>query len=222
MINTLIIEDHSVVRMGVKMIVSDLLPEAVFQEADSFPEGMKIIENDPIDLIILDIVIPGGLGSKMISSIREFAPNSIILIFSGLEESKHALRYIEAGANGFLPKQSSQQEFRKALNMILKKEKYISIPLQQHLINHLSERKPLETITSWRGLSKRETEIAKFLIEGRWTKEIAQLLNLKESTISTFKRRIFQKTGVANSIELAQIYENDHGYSLPYTSERPS
>ena len=209
MLNALIVDDHSVVRMGMKMFLEEVKPDVVVYEANSFQEALSVAEANPLDLVVLDIVIPGGEDTQMISLIRRIHPAVRILVFSTLEEERYALRYIQAGADGFLSKLSKPDQCREAIRAVLKNERYVSALVHQQALTHISERRPVSQLSSWKGLSKREIEITKLLVEGMWTKEIAQSLNLKESTISTFKRRIFEKAGVSNSMELAKKYQEN-------------
>lgn len=206
----LIIEDHAVVRIGMKFVLEELIPNILVLEADSFPDGISVIREHQIDIIILDVSIPGGEQTRMVSLIKNLLPDCKILIFSALDEEKYALRYLQAGANGYLSKRSPRKDYITAIDAIIRGEKYVSYTIQQNMLTHISNRRPKAAISTWKGLSNRETEITKLLVQGMWNKQIANTLNLKESTVSTFKRKIFDKIGVSNTLELARkIEEND-------------
>jgi DNA-binding NarL/FixJ family response regulator len=205
----LIIDDHFVVRIGTQFVLEGLFPHIDVLEAESFPDGIQIIKEHKIDIVILDINIPGGEDTKMISQIKNTLPNCKVLIFSDLPEDKYALRYLQAGANGFLSKKSTHKEYLDAISTIKNGDKFVSYHIQQNILTHIYNRRPTAQISSWKGLSSRETEITKLLIQGMWTKQIAYKLKLKESTISTFKRKIFDKIGVSNTLELAKKLESE-------------
>lgn len=200
----LIADDHSVVRMGMKFLLSNMYTRTDIQQAATFMEVMELMNQTSFDLIILDINIPGGSNLEMIDAIRKKHPNILILIFSGLDEQLYALRYLEAGANGFLSKNSSDEEHKIAIYSVLSSGKYLSRKVQDKLLISAFEKKPLNPFDN---LSSREMQIMLLLAQGKWTKEIATILNLKLSTISTFKARIFEKLDVNNSVDLFKKLE---------------
>jgi two-component system invasion response regulator UvrY len=195
----LIADDHSTVRIGIKMLLSDLFSRVDIHTVVNFKEVLDVLTVNIYDLIILDINIPGGDNLEMIASIRQKQSNIPILIFSGYDEQMYALRYMEAGANGFLSKDASDEEHKIALKAVLNNGRYISSRVQERLLFSAFDRTP---INPFENLSPREMQIMLQLAEGKWTKEIATNLNLKLSTISTYKARIFEKLEVNNSIEL--------------------
>lgn len=198
----LVVEDHSVVRMGVKMNVEERFEAVNIREAERFPEALELINKFPFDIIILDINLPGGGSTQMINEIKKIQKDTPILIFTGIDEAKLALRYIQAGASGFISKTASDEDFITAIKEVLKNRKYISAMTQQHLLNAIAENLPISKIPMLKKLSVREKEIADLIIQGKWTNEISEILNLKANTISTVKARIFEKMEVNNPIEL--------------------
>ncbi|MCF0054206.1 response regulator transcription factor [Dyadobacter sp. CY356] len=202
----LIVEDHAIVRMGIDFLITDLFQPVDVHQASNFTSALALLHKNVFDLIVLDINIPGGENSRMINKIRAIQPSVKILVFSGSEEEIYALHYIHAGANGFLSKGASEDEYRIAIMAVLNNGKYISSKVQQQMVKNILDSKyvssnPLED------LSKRELEVMHLLAQGKWTKEIATLLNLKETTISTYKARIFEKLEVANIIEMFKKLE---------------
>ncbi|KAA0993011.1 response regulator [Dyadobacter aurulentus] len=208
----LLVEDHAIVRLATKYLITDLLQPITVHEAGSLGEAMILVGAYPIDLILLDISIPDGEGFNMIPKIRELSPKVLILVFTSLEEQIYALHYIKAGANGFLSKNSSQNDIKKAILSMLNSGNYLSPAVQQQLLRNTLETKngtenPLEN------LSQRELEVMDMLIGGFWTKEIAIHLNLTESSVSTYKARIFEKLRVTTLIEMfkkVQYYKGQH------------
>lgn len=202
----LIVEDHAIVRMGIDFLITDMFQQVDVQQAASFTLALTLLQKSKFDLIILDINIPGGEHSRMIKSIRAIQNNARILVFSGSEEEIYALHYLHAGANGFLSKGSSEDEYKVAINAVINDGKYTSSKVQQLMVQNILDNKyvgsnPLED------LSKRELEVMHFLVQGKWTKEIATILDLKETTISTYKSRIFEKLDVTNVIEMFKKLE---------------
>lgn len=202
--NILIIEDHPLIKIGLKHLIRESAPKAVLTQADSFPAGMALMDTSKFDLLILDIEVPGGQNIKMMDMVRKKQSEIIILIHSGHDEDTYALPYLQAGADGFLSKQSSQEEFKKAFSELMNHGKYVSYRIQQTLLHNISDNNSRKLKNPILSLSRRETRVMELLMEGKWTKEISSILDLKENTISTYKRRIFDKLDVTNELELAK------------------
>jgi len=200
----LVVEDHPLIRMGLKMLISDCDPKAVLHQADSFPASISILEKETVDIVILDIDIPGGENIKMIERIREKQKDVAILIHSGYDENVYALPYIRAGADGFLSKQASPDEFKAAWAALVSKRRYVSYRVQQLLLTNIAENDSQKASNPILSLSPRELIVMQLMSEGKWTKEIAAIMDLKENTISTYKRRIYDKLDVKDPIELSK------------------
>ncbi len=202
--NILIIEDHPLIRMGLGHLISDTDPKANVTQSDSFPAGLLLLEKEKFDLLILDIDIPGGENIRMMELVRQRQPEIIILIHSGYDEQVYALPYMQAGADGFLSKQASHDEFQAAYKALVNRGKYVSYRIQQTLLNNLGDNNSKKLKNPIMTLSPREMLVMQLLTEGKWTKEIASILKVKENTISTYKRRIFDKLEVSDEIELSK------------------
>ncbi len=190
--------------MGLKQLITESDPKATVSQADNFPAGISLLEHEKFDLLILDIDVPGGENIRMMEMVREKQPDILILIHSGYDEEVYALPYMQAGADGFLSKQASQEEFQAAYKALVNRGKYVSYRIQQTLLNNLGDNNSKKLKNPIMTLSPREILVMQLLTEGKWTKEIASLLNVKENTISTYKRRIFDKLEVADEIELSK------------------
>jgi len=201
--NVLIIEDHDIVAAAVEIILVENFSKAVIQKSGSFQKALKLLETGPfIDLIILDVDIPGGESYRMIERLRKVQPNVRILVFTGQDERQHAIRFLKAGANGFLAKTDPVEECAVAARMILNDKKYVSEVVQQLITNSFFEKSAVAEDLGESLLSPRENEVLELLMQGKWTKEIAVELNLNPTTVSTHKARIFQKMEVTNVIDL--------------------
>jgi len=206
-IKILIADDHSVVRQGVTLLLKQVCKNISIAATDNFTDILKTVKVQSFDMIILDISIPEGKGIKMIEFIRAIIPKVKILIFSAYEEDLYALRYLKAGADGYLNKLSSEEEFKLAFLDIVEKGRYVSDSLKKKIeenpLNKHSDN-PLNL------LSKREMEIACLLVKGEGNLEIANRLNLQNSTVSTYKNRIFEKLFITNTIALVALFRS-HG-----------
>ena len=206
--NALLIDDHAVVRMGIRLVIREAFENASISECDDFNEGLRIVREKPIDLVVLDIHLPGGQDVKMIDMIKAVRKEVKILIFSGLSEKKYALKYVQAGADGYLSKRSDPDMYGEAILAVANDKKYLSEIVREQLVTQLPQNYNKIKRRKWIGLTERELEISRLLIRGMWTKEIATQLQLKLSTVSTFKKKIFQKCGVTSSIELSKIIDD--------------
>lgn len=206
--NALLIEDHAVVRMGMRLVLRELFQNVTVWESENFNEGLRTVQEKPVDLVILDIHLPGGQDVKMIDMIKRASINIKILIFSGLPEDKYALKYVQAGADGYLSKRSDPGMYGEAVWAVANGKKYLSDAVRQQLVTQLPHNYNKIKRRKWIGLTDRELEISRLLIKGLWTKEIATQLELKLSTVSTFKKKIFQKCGVTSAIELSKIIDD--------------
>jgi two-component system invasion response regulator UvrY len=199
----LIIEDHEVVTAAIELILMENFPKARFRKAGSFPKGTRMLSEDPAaDLIILDVDIPGGESYKMIETLRNIQANVKVMIFTGQDEDPHAIRFLKAGANGFLSKNAPLEQCAVAVKLILGGKKYVSDSVQEMITSSFFDKTAGAQESGDSALSPRETEVMELLLLGKWTKDIANELNLNPTTVSTHKARIFQKMDVTNVIDL--------------------
>lgn len=204
MSRVLIIEDHELVAYTVANIVKDLYPGSTVSQAGTFLDGSQYLASGfSADLVILDMDIPGGDSYGMVGKLRAIQPEVRILIFTGYEEEKHALNFLSAGANGFLSKNAPMEQIGIAIKQVINGKKYMTEKVQQLVADSFFNKVSSKVMTvEPTALSPRETEVLDLLMEGKWVKEIALELNLKLTTVSTHKTRIFEKMKVNNIIEL--------------------
>jgi DNA-binding NarL/FixJ family response regulator len=199
----LIVDDHLVVKTGVAIILKNQIDDLDFSYASNFPEMVEVINEAIFDLIILDINIPGGKQTEMIADIRSVQPNVKILIFSAHDEEFYALRYIHAGADGYLNKLSGEDKIIEAVSSIIKFGKYLT----NEILNKLNDSALLKEIFNpFDKLSKREFEIVQLLIKGEGNLEISNKLEIQMSTVSTYKNRVFEKLKINNLVELIEKF----------------
>ena len=199
--NILIVDDHSIVRAGIEILLSDKVDNPFFYETDCFEKCLYFVSNYAIDLVILDINLPDGLKTIMITKIRSINPDQKVLIFSAHEEDEVKIKYIKAGVNGFVSKLEDEQKFIDAVIEVLNSGNCISNDL-------LSRANDMSFIEIKDKLSSRESEVANLMIQGYGNLEISNELSLKMSTVSTYKNRIFEKLNISNVIELVAIFNN--------------
>lgn len=200
------VDNHGIVRLATRYLISELESSFEFYEASSFDEATEILENSELDLLIMDVLTPQGEGFRMVAKIREVQTNLPILVLTQLPEELYAIHYLKAGVSGFISKSASNNDIRDAIHAVMSMGGFMSKRIQRQLINNSFEKNihanPLET------LSQRELEVMEMLLDSRWTKEIAQTLHITESSVSTYKARIFEKLKVVSMIELYIKVEN--------------
>lgn len=199
--NFLIVDDHAVTRLGIASMIKETFSASI-READNMHQALHWLQTEKIDLIILDINIPGGNALHMIRQIKEEQSEAKILVFSGYDERIHALQFIKNGADGYLSKLCTPEQFHGAINTVQNSQKYISAEVGDMIIEELLA--PKEKV---KVLSRREHEIAQLLAQGRSVSDISSILNLKRNTISTLKHGILNKLQIANVVELVKWFE---------------
>lgn len=196
-------DDHSVVTQGLSFILKDMYDGATVFQMENFSEIIKTINKTHIDLLILDINFPDGSSLNIIPTLKKIQPDLKILIFSGFDEDIYAIRYISAGANGYLNKLSSEEEIKHAISSVMNTGKYTSQNIQDKIVNSYILKKPANPLEQ---LSNREIEVAKFLVDGHSNIDISNALSLKKTTVSTYKNRIFEKLAIETLSELIQTF----------------
>ena len=204
--NILILDDHLVVRKGVKLFLNEKFRSYVVYESENYPATLDIINRISFDVIFLDININGVENIKMMKEIKTVQPHVKILVFSSHEEKQYGLRYIQNGADGFLNKFCSEEKMEIALKQLLEKGYYYSEAIKSKLE---TSSKTKNTDNPLENLSNREFEIAKLLVDGEGNLEISNKLDLKMSTVSTYKNRIFEKLKVSSVIALADVFKEN-------------
>lgn len=204
MAKILIADDHMIIRIGIAMIIEELYPTAQITQLSDFNEVVTVLKENAFDLLILDINIPGGNNLQMIEAIRLRQPQQKILMFTAYDEELFASRYLQAGANGYLVKDSPREEIAKAIHTVLQNEVYVSDTVTQGILQRLSGK--AENNYSLSQLSNREMEVLQLLVTGKSITEIAAMLHLGITTINTYKTRVLEKLNMKNVVELVSRY----------------
>ena len=197
----LIIDDHFLIRSGIRILFTDMYQLVQISEAHDSETAMNLLSQFSYDIIILDIHLQDSDGFALITFIKKKYPSAKVLIFSMSPEQLYAIRFINAGANGFINKSAPIEEIRFAIDRVLNNKKYLSDNIWAELAGGEINRKD----KLFDLLSPREFEIVFLLLEGKATSHIAKNLSLGLSTICTHKKRIFTKLKVVNLIELKEL-----------------
>jgi DNA-binding NarL/FixJ family response regulator len=199
LIRVLIADDHAVVRRGLTEILVRELEGAVCDEAENAEQAITKVRDQDWDLLILDIAMPGRSGLDVLRDIRLECRSLPVLIFSMHAEDQYARRMIEAGARGYVTKESPLEELIKATKRLLSGGCYVSPGLAEKLAFDLRKdaSQPLHET-----LSNREFEVLRMLASGKSVSQIAEELNLSVPTVSTYRVRILEKMQMTNTAEL--------------------
>jgi two-component system, NarL family, invasion response regulator UvrY len=204
----LIADDHTIVRSGIKLIIQDLLPSTVFDEASNGNEVISFVKKNDYKLIVLDINMPDTDSITLVTNLFAYREQSKILIYSMNSEDLYAKRFIKLGVLGYLNKESRSDEIRKAITCVLSGEVYISKKVRKDLSEDMQSKKggdnPFEI------LSDREIQTVKYLLNGYSLLEIRKILNVHSSTVGTYKTRIFEKLKIKTVRDLDQLARMYH------------
>ena len=198
----LLVDDHNVVRSGIKGLLVELFKPSEIMEASDGETALEILKTHEYDLIIMDIQMPKTDTLGLMDFIHIKYPEAKVLVFSMSAESIYAKRFLKAGAKGFLSKDAPLDEIKKAINLVLNNRKYISDSLATALAEESISDTPSNPFNQ---LSPREFEIVTLLLSGQTISEISKLLNLQVSTVGTHKARLFDKLSVNNILELKAV-----------------
>lgn len=198
----LLVDDHVVVRSGIKVLLSEIYKPAEIHEAFDGESTLEKLRGYSYDLIMLDIQMPNTDTLGLMKIIHQDYPTARVLIFSMSAENIYAKRFMKAGAYGFISKESPLEEITRAINLILNDRRYIS----ESLIDKLAE----DSLSGNPGnpfdkLSPKEFEIVSLLLSGKTLTDISHTLNIHTSTTGTHKARLFEKLGVSNVLELNEL-----------------
>jgi two-component system invasion response regulator UvrY len=199
MIKVLIADDHAVVLEGLKQILSETADITVAAEATNGQEVLDKVRGTPIDVVVLDIAMPGRSGLDILLHLKRERPTLPVLVLSIHPEDQYAVRVLKAGACGYLTKESAPDELITAIRKVVAGGKYVSPSLAEKLAFDLEADvdKPLHET-----LSDREYEVLCLIALGKTVKEIADKLSLSVKTISTYRSRILEKMKMKNNAEL--------------------
>jgi DNA-binding NarL/FixJ family response regulator len=206
-IRILVVDDHSVVRQGIKQIVADSPDIEIVGEAASGQEALELVRSGSFDLIILDISMPGQNGLDILRELKAESPALKVIILSMYPEEQYAIRSLRDGSSAYLTKGSPPEELILAIRTVASGKRYITPSVADRLATYIedsSQRPPHET------LSDREMEVLVLIGSGKQVSDIAVELNLSIKTVSTYRSRILLKMNMETNAQLIR-YSLQHG-----------
>ena len=195
----LIADDHAVVRQGLKQILAAEFKQAVFGEASTGQQALELVWRESWDVLVLDITMPGQSGLDVLKAVKKSRPRLPVLMLSMHPEDQFAVRMLKSGAAGYMTKESAPAELVGAVQKVVSGGRYVSPALAEKMAAFLAldvQSSPHER------LSDREFLVLRLIASGKTVGEIARELSLSVKTVSTYRTRILEKTGLRNSAEL--------------------
>ena len=196
----LLVDDHAVVRRGVRAILEDHLPAVAISEASNGDEALAAIA-EKFDAVVLDLSMPGRDGFDLLTEIKHRQPKLPVLIMSLHGEEQFALRALRAGAAGYLTKSTAPEQLVAAITKVLRGGRYISESLAERLAADVGVEAPA---TPHERLSDREFDVMRGIASGRSVSEIAAQMHLSVKTVSTYRTRLLEKMGMSSNAELTR------------------
>ncbi|MCW5955083.1 MAG: response regulator transcription factor [Pyrinomonadaceae bacterium] len=201
MIRVLIADDHTIVRHGLRQILSSEQDMAVSAEAQNGQEVLDIVRREHVDIVVLDISMPGRNGLETLKELKRHHPGIAVIVLSMHPKDQYAVRVIKAGASGYITKESAPSELVVAIRKACRGEKYIDPEIAEVLANYIEHGGTEDPHTR---LSDREYEVLCHIASGKGLTEISQEMNLSVKTISTYRSRIIEKTGLSSNAEITR------------------
>jgi len=201
MTRILIADDHAIVREGLKQIVQQTSDIIVVDEASNAAETIEKVRRLQLDILLLDISMPGRSGLDVLLELKRDFPQLPVLILSLHPEDQYALRMLKAGASGYVTKESASDELVQAIRKVAQGGRYMSTTLAERLIFDMVQD---NSALPHELLSNREFQVFRLIAAGKTVKEIGDELSLSVKTISTNRTRIIEKMGLRNNSEFTQ------------------
>lgn len=199
MIQIGIVDDHAIVRSGLRQFLSEHVDLRVAGEAASAADAIALVRNTELDVLLLDISMPRQSGLDALALIRARAPNLAILVLSAYPEEHYAINLIRRGASGYLNKECDPQDIVKAIRTVARGRHYVSPAVAELLAQQLEQG---DGGPAHEQLSEREFQVFLALARGQTVGEVAESLSLSVKTVSTYRTRLMEKMGLHSNSDL--------------------
>jgi DNA-binding NarL/FixJ family response regulator len=205
--DVLLVDDHKIMRDGIKAILSRTDEFRVTGEAENGSDAVQFVKRHNPDLVLMDIGLPGLNGVETTAEILRYHPDCKVVILSMYDDENSVVSAIRSGARAFILKKASDSDLLEALRMVARGGAYLSPQVSDRLLSRiqkgdLEHRKPQEALEK---LSPRELQVLRLVAEGKTSKEIAVVLDLKEQTVRSYRKTMMKKLGVNNVAGLTQL-----------------
>lgn len=209
MIRVFIVDDHKIVREGLKLILSETPDLSLVGEASNGPEFLEQYMSIRFDVLVLDLTMPGRGGLDVLATVKSQRPDLPVLVLSMHPEDQYAIRVIRAGASGFLNKEAASTELVGAIRTVAEGKKFVTASVAEKLAAYIGSR---DTMTPHEQLSDREFQVLLMIASGKTVTEIGNDLSLSVKTVSTYRTRILEKMQLKTNAELTHyVISNNLG-----------
>jgi DNA-binding NarL/FixJ family response regulator len=210
----LLVEDHPMFREHLGQLIGRDLGMSICGEADNIKDAMRLILETKPDIAIVDITLHGSSGLELLKDIKAQGLELNVLVLSMHDEELYAERALRAGAKGYITKNEASSEVVAAIRCVMNGDVYASRQMTAKLLERMTQKRANSELAGMETLADRELEVFQMLGRGKSTREIAQTLNLGESTVETYRARIKEKLQLRSAAELylrAGQWVRDHG-----------
>lgn len=201
-LKVLIVDDHELVRAGMRRLLEENPQLGAIYEANSGEEALELAREQRFDLVLMDITLPGMSGLEASDQLLSLDPDSRIIMVTGKLEGGHIRKLLNSGVRGYITKGSSSDEMDRAMRRVMAGEQYLSPDVAQQVAMDMingDDENPFDRLTS------RETEIINLLLRGHRNRQISNSLHISEKTVSTHRTRAFEKLHVKTTAELVRL-----------------
>lgn len=202
LIKVLIVDDHAIVRMGIRQLLASCSDIQIIAEADNGEKALVLVKEHQPDIIVLDMKMPGIDGWEVIRRLKATSSHSKIIALSAMVSEPLPMKVLQLGAMGYLTKESSLDELTNAVRLVFKGERYLSADLAQKIA--MKSLNPIAN-SPFEQLSEREMQVMLMITSGLKVPDIAKRLFLSTKTINCYRYRMFEKLGVKNDVELTHF-----------------
>lgn len=203
MIRVLLVDDHELVRAGIRRILEDIKGFQVVGEACCGEDAVKWCRNNNVDVVLMDMNMPGIGGLEATRKIVRYSPDVKIIMLTIHTENPLPARVMQAGASGYLSKGAAPQEVVNAIRQVNAGQRYIASDIAQQMA--LSQIEPQKTDSPFDCLSKRELQIMLMITRGQKVADISEQLNLSPKTVNSYRYRMFSKLNISGDVELTHL-----------------
>jgi two-component system, NarL family, invasion response regulator UvrY len=203
LISVFLVDDHELVRTGIRRILEDVRGLRVVGEAVSGEQAVQWCRDHRSDVILMDMNMPGIGGLEATKKILRFNPDTKIIVLTVHTETPFPLKVMQAGASGYLTKCSAPDEMIQAIRSVNSGQRYISPEIAQQIA--LSQVTPSTADNPFQTLSDREMQITMLITKGNKVQDIAESLNLSPKTVNSYRYRLFEKLNISGDVELTRM-----------------
>ena len=215
MIRVLICDDHMIVRAGIRQSLAESADIDVVAEAENGAAALQRLRQGGVDVLLLDIALPGRDGLDVLRQARDEHPKLPVLMLSTYPDRQYAVRSLKLGASGYLNKSADSEQISNAVRRVASGKRFITATVAELLAAAIGHSGSDDELPLDKLLSHRELQVFERLAQGASVGEIAKLLSLSSNTVSTYRARILEKTGARNDVELALYAMRRQHAALP-------